>query len=147
MITGIDNNSSAGKSTVPAVRRCRRSRRGTVLVAIVAFLLLSEITVMGLVLNTARHQYLAVDRLDTIRAFYASEGGMNMAIREVMINNDEDGDGVVGTISDDSNSTNDPSIGDGTTFVTSQLLGSVQTLTSNGLSGNAIRQLQATLQY
>jgi len=123
------------------------SRKGTVLVAFVAFLLMSEIAILGLVLNTARHQYVAVDRLDTIRAFYASEGGMNMAMREIMINSDEDGDGVIGTISDDSNSTNDPSIGDGTTFVNSQIVGTTRTLTSAGKSGQAVRELNAVLEY
>jgi len=146
MMNGTADNLLIRKLHGRKVRPCPYSRRGTVLVAIVAFLLLSEVAIIGLVLNTARHQYLAVDRLDTVRSFYASEGGMNMAVREVLINVDEDGDGVIGTISDDANGTNDPKIGDGRVFVTSQVVGPKRLLTSNGRSGKAARQLIVTFQ-
>ena len=34
-----------------------------------------------------------------MQAFYAAEAGMNMAIREMMVGRDEDGDGVIGAVS------------------------------------------------
>ena len=83
--------------------------------------------------------------METIRAFYATEGGMNLAIRELMINFDDDGDGGIGTISDDGNAANDPTVGSAQLEVTASTAGSVTTLTAEGRSGNARRFATALL--
>ena len=127
---------------------CRlRTRRGTVLVALVAFILIAELVLVGFVLNAGRHQYLAVDRLQTVRAFYSTEGGMNMAVREIMLNADEDGDGGIGSISDDGDPADDPKIGAGFAYVSQQLAGTTLTLKSTGRAGESVRLATAILEY
>ena len=68
---------------------------------------------------------------------------MTMAIREMMNSADEDLDGGTGTISDDGNPSNDPSLGPAQFFVTSTTSGSQTTLTSEGRSGNARRAMES----
>ncbi len=77
--------------------RCRR--RAMAAVAMVALLVTVDLIIVVMVIGGGRDHDLTVRRVETIRAFYAAEGGMNMAIREEMQNADEDGDAVVGTIS------------------------------------------------
>lgn len=121
-------------------------RRGAAVVAMIATMLLITLVLVGLVLGGARDQDLSVRRLDTIRAFYAAEAGANMAIRELMLNSDADGDGDIGTISDDGNSANDPVIGNGQVAVTKSASGGQTILTSEGRSGAARRTIEARLQ-
>ena len=120
-------------------------RRGTVLVAVVLLLLILEIFVAGLVAAAPRDQHLGVDRLDTVRSFYSAEAAMNMAVRELMIAADEDGDGAIGSISDDGNDATDPQLNQGSLVVSAAIVGSDTVLTSEGRSGNASRRLQATV--
>ena len=91
--------------------RGRQSRRGAAAIVMVILLLVMNIVIIGLVLGGARDQDLTVRRVETIRAFYAAEAGMNMAMRELVANTDADGDGTVGGVSDDGNASNDPAIG------------------------------------
>ena len=70
---------------------------------------------------------------------------MNMAIREVMQNVDEDGDGGIAAISDDGNDANNPAFGPATFMVTSSTAGSETTLSSVGRSGEARRRMDATV--
>src|SRR5688572_6539228 len=76
-------------------------RRGAAIVAMITTMLLLGLIGVGMVLGGARDQDLSIKRLETVRAFYAAESGMNMAIRELMVRADEDGDGAIGSISDD----------------------------------------------
>ena len=87
-------------------RRCR----GSAAVAMILVLVILQIVVVAVVLAGGRDQDLTLKRLDSIRGFYAAEGGMNMAIREMRTSTDEDGDGGIGTISNDGNSANNPTI-------------------------------------
>ena len=121
----------------------RSPRRGTAIIGVIVFLLVVGLIIVGMVLGGARDQILSVRRLETVQAFYAAEGGMNMAIREVMVAVDEDGDGTIGTISDDSNDGTDPTIGTGRVVVTSSYSAPQTTLTSRGRSGLSFRQVQA----
>jgi len=123
----------------------RHSRRGTVIVAVIVFVLIAEFAVLGLMINTSNDQYVAAERLSTIRAFYAAEGGMNMAIREMMLSSDEDGDGTIGAISDDGNHANDPTFGNGSVFVTATSTMAGTALSSLGSSAEAERLLSATV--
>ena len=91
----------------------------TAVIGVIVFLLVVGVIIVGMVLGGARDQDLTVRRLETVQAFYAAEAGMNMAIRELMVAVDEDADGAIGTISDDSNDGTDPTIGTGRVVVTS----------------------------
>ncbi len=120
-------------------------RRGTVLVAIIALLLIAEVAILGLALNLSRQQHLAVDRLETVRAFYAAEAGMNMAMREVVLNSDEDGDGGIGSISDDGDAGTDPTFGLAGVSVSDSANGLLKTLESHGYASNSERQTRMSL--
>ncbi|MCI0365430.1 MAG: hypothetical protein L0Y44_07890 [Phycisphaerales bacterium] len=121
-------------------------RRGTAVVAVIVTMLIMAIVVVGTVLGTARDQDLTVRRLETIRAFYAAEAGANMAIREIILSVDADADGVIGTISDDGNSANDPTMSSAQVCVTRVVSGPQTILTSRGRSGLAQRAIEATMQ-
>ena len=121
-------------------------RRGVAAVVMIVLLLVVELIIIGMVLGGARDQDLTLRRCETIRAFYAAEGGMNMAIREMMISSDEDGDGGIGTISDDGDPGNDPAVGGATVSVHAVPGAGQTTLESMGVSGEARRQLEAVLE-
>jgi hypothetical protein len=112
----------------------------------VATLLTVNVIIIGIVLSGARDHDLGARRLETVRSFYAAEAGMNMAIREMMVDVDEDADGTVGTISDDANDANDPDLGSARVVVTESTVGAQTTLSSVGRSGDARREVQAVLE-
>lgn len=101
---------SAGHGDAETSARLRRgsSRRGTVIIAMLLVLIGLQLLVVLMVMGSARDQDLSVRRLDNLRAFYAAEAGINMAIREMYTGLDEDGDGTVGSISNDSQAISDP---------------------------------------
>ncbi len=120
----------------------RHSRRALVIVAMLIVLMMLGLVIMNMVWAVAKDSDLIVKRLDTLQAFYASEGGMNCAIRELMQNSDEDGDGSIGGISNDGDPVSDPTIGRGRVVVES-LAG---TITSTGRCGESTRRIQVTVQ-
>ena len=87
------------------------SRRGIVLVVVVILLLIVELIVVSIVIGGARDHDLTIRRMESVESFYACEAGINMAIREIVEDADEDGDTKIGGISDDSNAANDPALG------------------------------------
>ncbi|UCD74647.1 MAG: hypothetical protein JSV91_12765 [Phycisphaerales bacterium] len=128
--------------------QCRHgpTRKGVAAVVMIVLLLVVELIIIGMVLGGARDQDLTVRRLESIQAFYVAEAGMNMAVRELMENSDEDGDGTIGTISDDGSDANDPSLGSASVCVTRSAVGGTVTLSSLGRSGQARREIEATLE-
>lgn len=124
------------------VRARKQSRRGAVAVMVIIVLLLTGLFIIGIVSGSARDLDTSARRLETIQAFYAAEAGMNMAIREMMNNADEDGDGTIGTISDDATPGNDPTLGSAQFFVTATTAGAQTTLISQGRSGEARREAE-----
>ena len=126
-------------------RSSNSNKRAVISVAMLVVLILIYVIVISMVISGARDHLLTVRRMETIQAFYAAEGGMNMAIRELMINSDEDGDGGIGTISDDGNSASDPTVGSAQLVVTASTASSVTSLTSQGRSGSARRSAKATV--
>jgi hypothetical protein len=121
-------------------------RRGTVAAAMVIALVLLQLVVAGMVMAGARDQDLTQRRVETARAFYAAEAGMNMALREIILTTDFDGDGTAGTISDDGNPANDPTLSGAQVVVTQAAAGGVITLTSRGRCGLAVREIEALLE-
>ena len=126
--------------------RGTRHRRATVAIAMVIAMVVVNLIVISIVIGGARDHDLMVHRIESIESFYAAEAGMNMAIREMMTNTDEDGDGAIGTISDDGNAANDPTFGQAQVVVTSAIAGPSTTLTSKGRSGDARRDVEAVLE-
>ena len=128
-----------------AFREIRVERRGAAAVATIILLMLMNLIIVGMIIGGARESDLTVRRLETVQAFYAAEGGMNMALRELMENADEDGDGVVGSISDDADDGNNPTLGSATLVVTLAEDSGETTVTSEGAAGLSQRQLEVIL--
>jgi hypothetical protein len=114
-------------------------------VAVIVILIIVDLVIVGIVLSGARGHDLTLRRVETVEAFYASEAGMNMAVREVMIGQDEDGDCTIGTISHDGDSNNDPGFGNAAWVVNAETTGALTTLMSYGRSGSARRQVRAVV--
>ena len=115
---------------------------------VVALVIISLI-VIGITSGSARDHDMTVRRVETIEALYAAEAGINMSIRERMTGVDEDGDGVVGTISDDGDAANDPTLGIARFLVTLSAgapRANQTTLISEGRSGAARRKLNAVVE-
>lgn len=129
----------------PPRRRRGRGARGTVAIAILLALVLLQVILVASVIAGARQQDASVYRVESTRALAAAESGMAMALREVMLGTDEDGDGVIGSISGDGNDANDPTISGARFHVVRTHVGTVVTLTSTGRSGSTARQLVTTL--
>ncbi len=109
---------------------------GTVAITLLIVLVVMQLVVVGIVIAGARDHDLTDNRVDTVRAFYAAEAGMNMAIREILTYNDDDGDGGIGSISNDGNSANDPALGTARFVITSAPVGNETALTCTGRSGS-----------
>ena len=122
-----------------------RARRGNALVAALLLMAILNLIVLGLVVGGTRDQDLSARSVETIRAFYAAEAGANMAIRELMVDADEDGDGTIGSISDDGNNANDPQLGPAQFRAEATVVGSDVSIDVEGRDGAAIRSID--LQY
>lgn len=121
-------------------------RRGAAALAVIIVMIVIDLIVVGVVLSGSRGHDLAIRRVETVQAFYAAESGLNMAVREVLLDLDEDGDCGVGTISHDGNNGNDPSLGFATVVVTAVPVGQQTTLRSFGRSGAARRESVAVIE-
>jgi len=86
----------------PKKRRKFRARRGVVAVGMVLAMVFLMLVVTSVVVCDARDSDSARNREQADRAFFAADAGIQMAIREIMDEADEDGDGGVGTIANDS---------------------------------------------
>lgn len=139
---------SQERASLMLLRTCARfgRRRAAAGIATVILLVFLQLGIVGLVITGARDMDTTIQRLDTLRAFYAAEGGMNMAIREMINNLDEDGDGTIGSISNDTNATDDPVVGTAKVYVVKSVSGTTSTLTSRGRAGAARRQLTAAIE-
>ncbi len=126
--------------------RRTRHRRATIAISMIIALVVVNLIIISIVIGGARDHDLTIKRIETIQSFYAAEAGMNMAIREMMNDADEDGDGGIGTISDDGNAANDPTFGQAQVLVTSAVAGPQTTLTSQGRAGDARRHIAAVLE-
>ena len=122
---------------------------------VIIMLVILNLIVLSLTLNQSHDHDLTVRRLDTIKAFYAAEAGVNMAVRELMEPADEDGDDDgawpfgIGTISDDSDPGTDPTLGTAAFVVIAEVdtpLDGQTSLTSQGRSGEARRQMTTVIE-
>jgi len=125
----------------------RAARRATVAVVMVLALVLLQLTIVAAVIGGIRHQDLTRQRVQSSRSFYAAEAGINMAVRELMNNADEDGDGAIGSISDDANADNNPGPGQGTTLIVSKTVnGSQIIIRSAATAGGTLRTIETVLE-
>lgn len=120
--------------------------RGSVGIAVIVALVFLQLAVAGFVILEGREQDTTIQRLDSSRAFYAAEGAMNMAIRELISYADDDNDGQAGGISNDSNAADDPQIGTGAWGVAArQLVAGGTTIAADGRAGICRRHIVATI--
>ena len=104
--------------------------------------------------GTLYHHYTTdargiVESVNLIVATGQNNPGMNMSIREMMNDADEDGDGAVGTVSDDDDDGTDPGVGNARLVVTAATdtpAAGQTTLTSAGRSGDARRTIDSILE-
>ncbi|MCH7797811.1 MAG: hypothetical protein IID28_05115 [Planctomycetes bacterium] len=129
--------------------RKARDRTGSILVVFVVVLIVVELIIVSMVTSLSRDHSATIHRAFTVEAFYAAEAGVNMAIRELMEDSDEDGDGTIGSVSDDTNDANDPTLGNARFLVTSTPdtpLPGQRTLTSQGRSGETRREMTSVIE-
>jgi hypothetical protein len=109
-------------------------------------MIIGQLCVVGAVLGGARDQDATVQRLDALRAQYAADSGIHMAVRELMVSADQDGDGTIGSVSGDGITSNDPSLTGGARFSVTKSGSSTVIITSQGRSGSARRSISLTIQ-
>jgi len=105
----------------------------------VAVLIVIDLIVVGISVGLSRDHDLTIRRMQTVEAMYAAEAGVNMSIREMMVNADEDADGGIGSVSS-------KSVGNAQVVVTIAYSAPETTLTSIGTSGEARRKMESVLE-
>ncbi len=73
-------------------------RGGTVLVGIVVAVMVVAAGIVVVAIAGRREQDSMIRRFEAMRAFYAQEAAVQIAVREVLRQQDDDGDGVIGTV-------------------------------------------------
>lgn len=121
------------------------ARRGAAGIAAVLLFMLLGGMVFTLAAVTGRQTALVEPRVQSMRAFYASEAGQQLAIRELVFQTDEDGDGVVGGISDDGDAGNDPELLGATFSVSRRGTGGTESLRADGVAGISSRSVELYL--
>ena len=120
-------------------------RRGMAAIAMVVVLITIDLIVIAIVLSGSRDHDMTVRGMETIEAYYAAEAGMHMGIREMMELADDDGDGVIGSISSEGPpnvTATDVQLGNARVYVVKDP-GPPIVLTSKGRSGDARREMEA----
>jgi hypothetical protein len=83
----------------PILRRPRsRDRRGTVLVGLLVGLMLLASALIAVAISGRREQDLTMRRMEAMRAAYAEEAAAQIAVRELVNQQDDDGDGIIGEV-------------------------------------------------
>ncbi len=92
-------------------------QRGAAVLSFVAALLVIGTLALWLFHLTAVSATATLGHYYSTGAFYAAESGLEMALRELAQANDIDSDGTIGTISDNGNDADDPSLATGAVHV------------------------------
>ncbi len=74
------------------------ARRGTILVGILVGLMLMAAALVTVAISGRREQDVTLRRMESMRAAYAEEAAAQIALREYFTQQDDDGDGVAGTV-------------------------------------------------
>lgn len=124
-------------------RRGRRveRKRGTVIVAVLVMVVLLQVVVVALAVSARRESDLTVQRVAAARSLYAAESGVNMSLRELALGTDIDLDGTIGSISDDNNDANDPTLLGARFGSSAASSGGSTSITVRGAQGEAAREV------
>jgi hypothetical protein len=125
--------------------RVPASRRGGVAVCVLIALVALQLVVATLVISGSRDADITEKSAAALRSQYAADGAMAMSLRELYVNNDEDGDGLAGTISNDGNASNNPLIGGARAGVSATTAGTDTTVTATGSNSTASRKMAAVV--
>jgi hypothetical protein len=120
--------------------RTGRARGGILLGAVILLVVLAVCAVTtGAVFSSALQAYAV--SADSTCALYAADAGIELALKEYTNHTDVDGDGTVGSISNDGNDGNNPYLGNARILV--GFSGGVMTAT--GSYGAAVRRIEVTI--
>jgi len=145
-ITHKPSTPSAARAATDTDTR-RTARRGSISAAALVVLVVTAVLVVGSTRTGRTEHDLTVSRMETMRAFYAAESAVQLALREITLGVDVDGDGVIGGISDDDDHTNNPSIGQARIHVTAeQQDAGVVVLTATATEGRATRRIRVEIE-
>jgi len=75
-------------------------RTGGAAVVMITLMLLLSLIVIGILAAAANRPMLASREVEGDQTFYAADSALQLALREIMLGIDEDGDGSIGTITD-----------------------------------------------
>lgn len=98
------------------MRSHSRFAPGGILIAVVVALVLVQALVFGIISINSDAQRHTLASIRGARALYAADAGAHMALAEVYAHVDRDGDGMIGSISNDAKAANNPSV-NGIAFV------------------------------
>lgn len=122
----------------------KRPRRGTVMVVALIALVLLQLAVVAAVTGGARDQDLSSHRLEAVRAQYAAESALQIAIREVSLAADESGDGGVGSLAGGVTAAG-PVFNAGRMAVANSIIGTTNTVTATAEVGETVRSVRAVV--
>lgn len=121
-------------------------RRGSVAVAVLIAMVVLTLVVFSVVRGGLHDREISATRVQSSRAFYAAEAATNIALAEVFSNTDHDGDGTIGTLSNDSNTANDPTLAGSQFYVTTAAASSGRRFRIKGRNGTITSQRELWVQ-
>ena len=127
-------------------RRRWCTRTGAAAAAVILMLVIAELLITSAVLGSALDQDATLGRIESLRAFYAAEAGLHMSVRELMVGVDENGDGTIGTVSNDGSATSDSALEGGATFSVTISAGTPSLVVSSGSAGTARQVIEVNAQ-
>lgn len=95
-------------------QRLKGFRRGSVLLVALLVVVMLSVVVTSVIASGENEVERIVTQVQGDRAMYAAESVATIAVKELMANVDYDGDGTIGSVSNDSNDANDPTFNAGT---------------------------------
>ena len=127
-----------------------RDRRGTILVGLLVGLMLLASALVAVAISGRREQDLTMRRMEAMRAAYAEEAAAQIAVRELVNQQDDDGDSRIGTVASGS-LTPGITIGSSTAAALADGVGGwnwrIQPQGANGLSTKGSRITVSTTNY
>ncbi|MEY3230165.1 MAG: hypothetical protein RL689_252 [Planctomycetota bacterium] len=136
-------------STRSIAEATNASRRGTILVGILVGLVLLASALMAVAISGRREQDLTMRRMESMRASYAEEAAAQIAVRELVSRQDDDGDFGIGSVAG-GNIASGIIVGSSRAAATAAPAGTVwtvQPMGSNGLSNRAATLSLTTSDY
>lgn len=111
------------------------------IVAVLVMVVVLQVVVVALAVSARRESDLTVQRVAAARSLYAAESGVNMSLRELALGTDIDLDGTIGSISNDNNDANDPTLLGARFGSSAASAGGATSITVRGAQGEAAREV------